>query len=139
MPLCFVSFFKLSKFHKAFCLFPLFSLFFFYSSPVSSASFSVMATINIPTTTRMSHLKSDMGSDRLASFRSLSDFLAVQSRPRCKCAQKNVFTVRSMSIAQESQSGQLDSPNGPLDGDVWLFSLLLVLLFYFVIWDAGDC
>ncbi|KAF3449478.1 hypothetical protein FNV43_RR10206 [Rhamnella rubrinervis] len=75
-----------------------------------------MATINIPTNTRMSLLKSDMASDRLASFRSLSDFLAFQSRPRCKCAQKQAFTVRSMSITEESQKGQLSSPNGLLGG-----------------------
>ncbi|PON57093.1 Pyruvate kinase [Parasponia andersonii] len=70
-----------------------------------------MAALNI--STRMSLLKPERTPDCLASSKSLSDFLAFQSRPRMKYAQKkHAFTVRSMTIAEERQRGQLNSSNG---------------------------
>ncbi|XP_015896785.3 pyruvate kinase isozyme G, chloroplastic [Ziziphus jujuba] len=74
-----------------------------------------MATLNIPT--RMSPMKYDVGSERLSSSKSLVDFLAFQSRPirRTQCQQKHSFTITSMKIAEDSQMGELSSPNGPLD------------------------
>ncbi|XP_062102869.1 pyruvate kinase isozyme G, chloroplastic-like [Humulus lupulus] len=70
-----------------------------------------MAALNI--STRMSLLESERTPDFLPSSKSLSDFLAFQSRPRKKRAQKShAFTVRSMTIAKERYRGQLNSPNG---------------------------
>ncbi|PON43371.1 Pyruvate kinase [Trema orientale] len=70
-----------------------------------------MAALNI--STRMSLLKPERTPDCLASSKSLSDFLAFQSRPRIEYAQKkHAFTVRSMTIAEERQRGQLNSSNG---------------------------
>lgn len=70
-----------------------------------------MAALNI--STRMSLLKPERTPDCLASSKSLSDFLAFQSRPRMKYAQKkHAFTVRSMTIAEERQRGRLNSSNG---------------------------
>ncbi|XP_062109745.1 pyruvate kinase isozyme G, chloroplastic-like [Humulus lupulus] len=51
--------------------------------------------------------------DFLLSSKRLSDFLAFQSRPKKKRAQKShAFTVRSITIAEERYRGQLNSPNG---------------------------
>ncbi|XP_062073699.1 pyruvate kinase isozyme G, chloroplastic isoform X2 [Humulus lupulus] len=70
-----------------------------------------MAALNI--STRMSLLKPERTPDFLPSSKRLSDFLAFQSRPRKKRAQKShAFTVRSMTIAEERYRGQLNSPNG---------------------------
>ncbi|KAL5550943.1 hypothetical protein UlMin_001119 [Ulmus minor] len=64
----------------------------------------------------MSFLKSERTSDFLGSSKNLSDFLAFQSKPRNRISQKQFFTFRSMAIAGERQSGQLNSPNGLLGG-----------------------
>ncbi|XP_062104850.1 uncharacterized protein LOC133816300 [Humulus lupulus] len=81
--------------------------FSYFCSELSSS----MAALNI--STRMSLLKPERTPDFLPSSKRLSDFLAFQSRPRKKCAQKShAFTVRSMTIAKERYRGQLNSPNG---------------------------
>ncbi|XP_062098702.1 pyruvate kinase isozyme G, chloroplastic-like isoform X2 [Humulus lupulus] len=70
-----------------------------------------MAALNI--STRMSLLKPERTPDFLPSSKRLSDFLAFQSRPKKKHAQKNhAFTVRSMTIVEKRYRGQLNSPNG---------------------------
>ncbi|KAM4085423.1 hypothetical protein ACJW30_10G026800 [Castanea mollissima] len=77
-----------------------------------------MATMNLPTT--MSLLNPDpnttKASDLLASSKNLSDFV-FQPRTRRKCFQKQFLSVRSMKATEQSQHGQLTTPNGPLGFD----------------------
>lgn len=72
------------------------------------------AALNIPA--RITALKSDRTtSDSLASSKSLTDFLAFQTRStRSKSSVKHGFSVRSMAIAEERQKSQLNSSNGLL-------------------------
>ncbi|KAA8522083.1 hypothetical protein F0562_012603 [Nyssa sinensis] len=71
-----------------------------------------MATINLPT--GMSMLKPDTTrfSDRLSSTKNLNEFFS-----RKRCVRKEIFAVRSMKIAEQSDQADLSSQNGPLNPD----------------------
>uniref|UniRef100_A0A5B6ZCE7 Pyruvate kinase n=1 Tax=Davidia involucrata TaxID=16924 RepID=A0A5B6ZCE7_DAVIN len=75
-----------------------------------------MATINLPT--GMSMLKSDTTrvSDRLSSTKNLNEFCS-ELRSRKRCIRKEIFSVRSMKIAEQSPQADLSSQNGPLNPD----------------------
>lgn len=88
-----------------------------------------MATLNVPARMSLSKPGRTRTTDRLASSRNLSEFIAFDYRPKRKNGQKQIFTVRSMRITQQSSRGSPNSPIGPLGGIVSLFASFFWLFF----------
>lgn len=76
-----------------------------------------MTTLNVPA--RMS-LKPDRtwSTDRLASSKSLGESIVFDYRPKRENGRKQMFSVRSVRITQQSSGGSPASPNGPVGGVV---------------------
>ncbi|XP_004300264.1 PREDICTED: pyruvate kinase isozyme G, chloroplastic [Fragaria vesca subsp. vesca] len=74
-----------------------------------------MTTLNVPA--RMS-LKPDRtwSTDRLASSKSLGESIVFDYRPKRENDRKQMFSVRSVRITQQSSGGSPASPNGPVGG-----------------------
>ncbi|XP_062025996.1 pyruvate kinase isozyme G, chloroplastic [Rosa rugosa] len=74
-----------------------------------------MSTLNVPARMSLKHDRT-WTTDRLASSKSLSEFIGFEYRPKRENGQKQMFTVRSVRITQQSSGGNPSSPNGPAGG-----------------------
>ncbi|XP_062006885.1 uncharacterized protein LOC133724183 [Rosa rugosa] len=68
-------------------------------------------------------------------YKSLSEFIGFEYRPKRENGEKQMFTVRSVRITQQSSQGNPSSPNGPVGGVVFvLVELSTGLTFVYGVW-----